>query len=92
MRGAALQAFRGWNDSGKTLAGPVGLGITGKEGGPRAVLEVLSQGGQRRMGAEGTEDTWQTLPGEPSPWLACCQTPPEGGSSRTLWHWVVMSS
>lgn len=77
---------------GKTLAGPVGLGITGKEEGPRAVLEVLSQGGRRRMGAEGTEDTWQTLPREASPWLACRQTPSEGRGCRTLWHWAVMSS
>ena len=38
---------------GKTLAGRVGLGITGKEEGPRAVHEVLSQGGRRKMGTGG---------------------------------------
>ena len=82
----------GGTTRGKTLAGRVGLGITGKEEGPRAVHEVLSQGGRRKMGTGGTEDTWLTLPGEPSPWLACRPSPSEGGSCRTVWRWVVVSS
>lgn len=50
----------------KTLAGPAGLGITGKKRGPRLCSRCCHRAAGGGWGAEGQRTLGQTLPGEAS--------------------------